>query len=550
MQKFRSFLSYYNQLLKPEGSYFAIAIIYGIAVSIITLAIPISVQALVNTIAFGVLVQPLVILTVLLLSLLIISSILKALQTFIIEIFQRHFFIRISTDIAENIMMSGKDELSKHYGVELVNRYFDIMTVQKKATTLITGGVSLVLQIVLGLILLAFYHPYFLVFDIILISLLAGIWFLFGSRAMKTAVEESDRKYKLAYWLEEIARESTFFKRQKYKKKVYEVTDSKVYDYIGSRKDHFKLLFIQIVLLLISYSFLSALILGLGGFLVISGELSLGQLVAAELIVTVILAGLSGAGKYLEDFYDLYAALSKISSLYKLKPAENLKQEIVEIKGKDLLVKFDNETLNFEHGKSYLLQSKFYSSKLSFIDMIRGFTDESRYKGQFGNRSYEELCAFQVNDFISVIKEPHFFYGTLFENLTFGLEKISIKKVEEVLEVVDLQDMITALPDGLDTEINPAGYPLWPSQLIRLTIAREILVGTKVIVAVDVFEGLEKKRRRSILKYLIDQNITLIVLSNQNLEGFDFDGYYFLNGEEIVSCDSGRELSDVRRDHE
>ncbi|MAZ48461.1 MAG: hypothetical protein CME65_07855 [Halobacteriovoraceae bacterium] len=542
MNKAKSFLSYYRQLLKPEGPYFIISIIYGVAVSLITLAIPISVQALVNTIAFGVLIQPLVILTILLLALLIISSFLKGLQTYIIEIFQRHFFIRVSTDVAHNLMLSSKYDVTETYGVELVNRFFDIMTVQKKSTTLITGGIALALQTVLGLILLAFYHPYFLIFDLILIVILTGIWWGFGRLAMATAVEESNKKYKLAAWLEEVARSNLLFKREKFRRAIYKKTDDSVFSYIQTRKRHFRLLFSQIVLLLIGYAILSALILGLGGFLVITGELSLGQLVAAELIVTAILAGIGSAGKYLEDFYDLYAALNKISYLYKFKPDENLGKPHVSFEDFNLKVKFNDTPVTFEKGKSYQILCPYYNWKSDLIDTLRGFDEKGRSKIQLGNISYEDLCTFQLNDHIAVIQEPQVFGGTILENLTLGLDKISMDKVDAALELLDLKKVVYSLEDGIDTVLNPNGFPLWDAQLLKLTIAREIIQGTEIIVMVDLFENFDRKLHHKMLDYLVDGDRTLIVLSSVVDEETRFNGHILADADGIHICSDASEL--------
>lgn len=543
MNQARTFLSYYRQLLNPESSYFIISIVYGVAISVISLAIPISVQALVNTIAFGVLLQPLVILTILLLGLLIISSFLKALQAYIIEIFQRHFFIRVSTDVAHNLMMSSKYDVTKTYGVELVNRYFDIMTVQKKATTLITAGISLALQTLLGLILLAFYHPYFLAFDLILIASLGAIWWAFGKLAMNTAVQESDKKYKLAAWLEEIARSNLLFKREKFRRAIYKKTDDSVFSYIETRKKHFRLLFSQIILLLIAYAILSALILGLGGFLVISGELSLGQLVAAELIVTVILAGIASAGKYLEDFYDLYAALNKISYLYKFSPDENLGRSKVTFDNFDLKVKFNGTEVEFKKGNSYQILCPYYKWKADLIDNLRGFDNKGRSTVQLGSHNYENLCTFQLNDHIAVLQEPQVFGGTIYENLTLGIENVSTDKVEEALELLDLKKVIEDMPHGLETMLNPNGYPLWDAQLLKLTIAREIIQGTEIIVMVDLFENFDRKLHHKMLDYLVQGDRTLLVLSSVVDEDTKFNGHILADGEGIHIC---KDVSDLK----
>lgn len=550
MQSFKDFVYFYRRVLNPETNFFVTSVVYGVATSILMLAIPISVQALVNTIAFGVLVQPLVILSFILLLLLIFSGVLKALQTYIVEIFQRHFFVRFSTDIAKNLMFSSKDHLTKRYGVELVNRYFDIMTVQKKSTTLFTGGVALLLQLGIGLLLLAFYHPYFLVFDVIFIASLCSVWWLFGKHAMTSAVKESTEKYKVAYWLEEVARVNTFFKNNRYKEKVFSKSNKMVEDYIIARRRHFRNLFVQIIFLLFIYAFLSALLLGLGGYLVIVGELTLGQLVAAELIVTVSLTGVAGAGKYLEDFYDLFAALSKLNSFYDLEFERNADAPATRLPHFDIQFKIGEDEITLKTGGNYLFQSKYYSSKLSLVDLICGNDERYLDTTTMGGKSYLDLSPFDINTHITVIKEPHFFKGTIFENLTFGLEQADLSHVKAALNVVELNDFYKELPQGLDTEINPNGYPLYPSQLIRLTIAREILLGTKILVFVDILDSLEIHRLEKILKDLVASDRTIVILSNVDFSDHKFDEYFYLKKNEIVNCKTGKILTEMRNSDE
>jgi putative ABC transport system ATP-binding protein len=308
-------------ILNPEYPFYISSIIYGIGVSVLTLAIPISVQSLVNTVAFGVLTQPLVVLSIVLLLLLLFSGVLNALQVYVIELFQRRFFARTTLEVTQKLLKSSHEFVYQQNAVEFTNRFFDVMTVQKSFTTLITGGVAVILQTLVGLILLAFYHPYFLVFDILLIISLYYIWALFWRDALGTAVVESKAKYKVASWLEEVARENLFFKSNSRMEYALKVSDKNVIHYLDSRSKHFKTVFYQTILLLGTYALMSSLILGLGGYLVIEGQLTLGQLVAAELVVTVILASFSKAGKFLESFYDLFAAIDKLSQFYDLKPS-------------------------------------------------------------------------------------------------------------------------------------------------------------------------------------------------------------------------------------
>lgn len=534
-------------ILKPESSFYIISIIYGTGVSILTLAIPISVQSLVNTVTFGVLMQPLVVLSLVLLILLLLSGFLNGLQTYIIELFQRHFYARTTSEIAEKLINAKPRDFIQKNGVELVNRYFDVMTVQKSISTLLTGGVSVILQTLVGLFLLAFYHPYFLVFDLLLIIMLFSVWNLFGKKALETAVIESKSKYNVASWLEELARVNLFYKTENKRFQAMKNSDTYIMNYLDNRKSHFSLVFKQTVLLLAIHALMSSLILGLGGYLVIKGQLTIGQLVAAELVVTVILASFAKSGKYLESLYDLYAAVDKISQLYELESESDESQLLTEFKGNELAL--DSVTYShgpyefnfnytFQDGKNYLVRSRFYSSKLILLDLLQRITEPKTGYLKIGGVSYESLSSFEIRDMIYVVDRPTVIEGSLLENLKVGNPGLQPHLINEVLKLVELDHIESVFPEGLNTNLLPSGHPLWASQLIRLEIARAILYQPKVIVITEVFDQVELRRREKILNYLMNSPSTVIIFSYKEMLDYQFDKYV------LISRDQFKEVED------
>lgn len=514
------------KVLIPEKSFYFTAIVYGIGISLLTLAIPISVQSLVNTISFGVLTQPLIILSLLLLVLLFMSGFFKTLQIYIVELFQRKLYARVATDVSNKLLGADPNSFKSINGVELTNRYFDIMTLQKSVKVLIMDATAMFLQIIVGLLVLAFYHPYFLVFDFVLVFLIWMVWFLFGKRAIITAIKESTAKYEVAQWLEEIARENFFFKTAMRKHYAAIKTDNKIINYIETRKKHFRHLFSQHIFLMIIYAVMSALILGLGGFLVTSGQLTIGQLVASELIITLILASLAKSGKYLESFYDLIAGVNKVAKLIELTPEELNTSISPDIKNGDLvfskvcfqssLYQF-NFDIEFKHGKNYLVAHKYLSSKNIFLDLLRGVQKARTGKISLAGQDYSSHNQLEIRDNIYIVEEPVIFAGSIWENLISCTGNVETQKVMEVLEIVDLSKIVDIFPEGMNTNLMTNGYPLWRSQQIRLEIARAIIMRPKVLVLTEVIDQLDDERRMHILKYLSHMNTTLIVFSNKDL---------------------------------
>ncbi len=516
-------------ILGDETAFYTVSIVYGLGVSVLTLAIPISVQALVNTVSSNVLVQPLVVLSVLLLFLLIFSGTLKAYQTYIIECFQRRFYARTSSEITVKILNANHDQVNEQNAVELMNRYFDVMTVQKNVTKLLTDGLSLVLKTVVGLLILAFYHPYFLIFDVLLIAMIILVWKIYGKAALKSAIYESKAKYSVAGWLEELARANYFFKSEAKKREAIKKSDKLILNYLDQRKIHFRELFSQKIFLLSIYAVMSAFVLGLGGFLVINGELSLGQLVAAELIITVILSSLSNSAKYLESFYDLYAAVEKISQFHKLVPELEVKDNSSNsFSGGDLSLKkvriaggkhnfcYDYD---FKAKNAYLVESRVYSSKQLFLNLIQQIDSPDSGVITFGGVTYGTITQNSFRSEIQVIAKSTTFEGTIRDNLSWGMDGVSDTELREALHKGFLGDSFNSFGDGLDTNVLPSGFPFWSSQLLRFEIARALVNKPKVLVLTEVFDQVEDKRMSAMIKELQKLDILIIHISNKETDG-------------------------------
>jgi len=283
--------------------------IYAILISILTLATPISVQSVVNTFTLGPYIQPLVILSLLLFVLLLFLGLIKSLQYLLVEYMQRQIITKISAAMIYGYTYKESKEVNS---LTMANRFFEIMLIQKSLAYLITDLIAVVLQTFIGLILIALYHPFFIFLGLAtLISAFAFIYFI-GKVGIETAVEESTSKHELAEFIESLS----IHPNEIEKDRAIKDGNLQIAKYLKNRKTHFYYLFTQNILFMILYAVLNAILLGLGGFLVIKGQLSVGQLVAAEIVLNGILYHFLYAKKYLEAFYDLYASTEKVKVFY------------------------------------------------------------------------------------------------------------------------------------------------------------------------------------------------------------------------------------------
>jgi ABC-type bacteriocin/lantibiotic exporter with double-glycine peptidase domain len=302
-----------------------LVVIYAAVVGLLTLATPVAVQALVGTVAFGTLLQPLVVLSLLLLAALGFQAALKALQTLVVEKIQQRLFVRTAVDLAWRLPRVQREASDQGFGPETVNRFFDVVTVQKTGAYLLTDGIATFLQVGIGLLVLGFYHPALLAFDLVLLGVLAAVVLVPGRRGLSTAIDESYAKYDVAAWLEELARSVRALRTASGAAFAADRAEALTRRYLTARQRHFQVLFGQTLGALALQVFASAALLGLGGWLVLQQALTLGQLVAAELIVAAVANSIGKLGKKLDSAYDLLAALDKLGQLVDL-PIENLER--------------------------------------------------------------------------------------------------------------------------------------------------------------------------------------------------------------------------------
>jgi len=324
-------------ILQHERSYFGLAVIYGIGISLLSLATPIAVQVLINSVGYTGLTAPLVVLSLTLFALLIASGLLNALRIHLMEIFSRRLYARVTSEIALKALYAQKPFFQDDGRSALFNRYFDILIIQKSVPVLLIGGFTVLLQAAVGFILTAFYHPLFLAFNAVVILLIWLIWLVWGASAIKTAVDLSQAKHRTASWLQGLSASNGYFKSSDHIAYALDRTDDVTRDYIVSHRKHFRQHFAQALSFLFLYALASASLLGLGGWLVIQGQLTLGQLVAAELVLSVAFFGVSQLGTYLTYFYDVCAASEELSLLDSIDLEEPTGTELPSLIGSDLV---------------------------------------------------------------------------------------------------------------------------------------------------------------------------------------------------------------------
>lgn len=517
-------------LLRPESSDIWIVLVFALVVGVLAMATPLAVETLVNTVAFGRLLQPVIVLALMLLAFLSFSAALRAVQTFVVEIIQRRLFARVAADLAYRLPRVQTEALDGHSGRELVNRFFDVVTVQKISAQLLLDALTLVISVLIGMAVLAFYHPWLLGFDVVLLASMAFAVFVLGRGAVDSSTEESKSKYRMAAWLEDLAGNPTMFRYDGAAEFALDRADRLTYEYLSARKKHFRILMRQIIFALGMQAVASTVLLGLGGWLVVSGQLTLGQLVAAELIVAIIVGSFAKTGKHLEGFYDLLASVDKLGQLFDLPverqdgllraredaPADvTLHAVSYSFPGGRNVI--DSLDLRVDAGERCVVSGPSGSGKSVLFDLLFGLRSPTFGHITISGVDPRDLRPDVLRRHVALVRDIELFGGTVAENVHLERPDVSTGDVREALEEVGLLDVVLKLPEGLDTPLSPSGDPLTRNQTRLLMLARGIVGRPRLLLIDGLLDALPDVEAEGLAEEICrpDQPWTLMMVTGR-----------------------------------
>jgi ABC-type bacteriocin/lantibiotic exporter with double-glycine peptidase domain len=489
---------------------------YAVLVGMLELLTPIAVQALVNTIAFNVVLQPLIVLSVALLVALCFLGTLRVAEHWVVELFQRRLFIRLVTDLAERLPRVTLATHQKKDIPELVNRFFDIVTVQKSAAKLLLDTLSISLQLILGTLLLALYHPYLLTFALLLSFGVFVVVFMMGRGAVNTSLEESDAKYKVAAWLEEVSSDPTRFSSRRGEQAAAHRAETLALGWLARRTAHFRILMRQIVGAAVLHALASAGLLVTGGYLVINQQLTLGQLVAAELIVTAVAASVAKLGKHLETFYDLTASVYKVGKLLdlELEPSagEVLERDIPELHAR--LVSPRGSELVMKARSSVAITGSDPEAASRLLDILYAMRPGGGWTGYINDLDIAGLSGPALRERIEMVRDAQAFDGTVEENVTLEIPLDGVIRARGALEAVGLLDELNKDADGLATKLTGTGSPLNQEQLGRMAIARALASSPDILLVDRALDYVTASKQELVLDAVFGTNkATLVVVT-------------------------------------
>ena len=540
-------LKKFLELLRYEKSEISAIYFYAVLNGLVQLSVPLGIQSIISFVLGGAISTSLVLLIAFVIAGVFVGGLLQINQMKLIEKIQQQLFVRYSFQYAliiPNFNLKGVDGV---YLPELVNRFFDTIPLQKGISKLLLDTPTASIQILFGLILLSFYHPIFIIFGILLIIILFYILRSTTGKGLATSLLESDYKYKLLGFLEDLASMITSFKFSKNKAHHLVKTDEYVTGYLKARTAHFKILLFQYWTLIAFKVLITASMLIVGAYLLIEQQLNIGQFIAAELVILMIIASIEKLIMNLDKIYDVMTSVDKITKVTD-NPTE--KEGGIDLKPGPDGLSIDVQQLSFKYeGEEYLLKDLSFSIKAGEKVCLQG-----TYGG--GKSTLLRLLSGTYTDFIGnllidgrpiqtynlyslrsqtgiMLHQQEIFHGTIRENISMGNDQVSYDELDRLAELVGLKSFINSKNEGYEFLLQPAGQHL-PGRIIKkILLMRALVLQPKLLLLEEPFQGMEPEYQQKLQIYLLKelQSTTIIVVTS--------DQQFARNCDKVLMLDNG-----------
>ncbi len=522
----------FTSLLQLEKKDIRQIFYYAIFAGLVALTLPLGIQAIINLIQGAQVSTSWVILIILVTAGVAFQGVLQLMQIRVLEDIQQKIFTRASFEFIYRFPKIKIEELHNYYPPELANRFFDVLTIQKGLSKILIDFPAAALQIIFGLILLSFYHPFFIIYGLLLVTLIYIVFKFTAKKGLETSLVESKSKYKVAHWIQEVSRSLISFKLSGATNLAMKRNDKLTTSYLEARESHFKVLVTQFIQLIGFKVLVTAGLLLIGGLLVLNQQMNIGQFVAAEIIILLVLSSVEKLIKGLESFYDVLTSLEKIGQVVD-KKIEAQEGENPFTNQNDLNIELDNISytspagqqvlsnisFNINHTDRLLLDGASGSGKTTLLKIFAGLLTPSNGALYINDVSIKGIWPNSYRAQVGqVLPSQTPFEGSILENITFGRKDISKEDLHKVLKEIGLLSFIKKQPNGIRTILYPEGQNIPFTVSKRILLARAIIHKPKLLLLKDPLEHFEKEEAERIITYLTssERSWALIVASRNN----------------------------------
>ena len=527
---FQSVVGYIGLLLRLERRLLALVVSYSLAIGLFALIVPLTVQELTNTFAFA--IQPVTIVTlagVMIAALLFVGA-FRSLQYYAVEVLERRLFARVAIGMAQQIPHLQVLGFKPRYA----NHFMETVFMQRALSVLLVDLINVVVGGAVGMTILVFYHPYFLLYNALLLAGF-GIVFLLSHGGLKATIEMSHAKYDTLHWMQEISYNLLHFKATDSRAILMQRTDELVGKYVERRQTRFGILIRQYLGSVGWQAIAHAGLIATAAWLLSIGQLTLGQLVAAEVVVSGLLASFDEVVKRMGHIFYFMTGLSELDfvlSLPKDQESSGLSVPLpdptvhgIRLTCKDLTVHHPGVPAIFERfnvevtpGEKIGIYASSTVAKTALARVLGGLEAPTngliRYNGV--DLRHIDMSAINRCRGFMIDSQLTLFEGTIEDNIVLGRSYIPYSDVRWALRFAELEEDVDALPQGLKTHIRAPGKILAPTHIMRILLARAVLARPQIMIFDGTLHNLQPVLRETLLRRLCskDEPWSVIFVSN------------------------------------
>lgn len=513
---------------KDVSSIYAFAILAGI----LSLAMPLGIQTIIGFVMAGSLSTSIVILIVLVVAAVLIYGLLQVRQLQVTEKIQQKLFVRYALEFADRLPKMNIEKLDAYYLPELVNRFFDTVSLQKAVEKLLLDVPAAIIQIFFGLILLSLYHPVFIGFGAVLTFIVFLIMRFTLPAGFEASIEASNQKFATAAWLEEMARVIKSFKYSRGTNLNIRKTDGIVTKYLDARTSYFKVLLTQYWSLILFKVVITAAMLIVGAVLLVDQQINIGQFIAADIVILSIIASVEKLILNMDKVYDLLTSVEKLSKITESEIEVHGTVELADTpKGVSLLFEkvgfiygnnskaLDGIDLNIAPGDKVCIMGESGSGKSTILRLLTGafnnFSGSILLDGMpMGNYNLNSVRS-QTGILLS---QQDIFHGTIWENITMGSEDIKYEEVTDLVNRCGLTSFVQSLPKGYDTTLDPTGKRLNSKIRQDILLLRALLGKKRLLLLEEPLSFLEKTYKHNIQDYIFSEDNATVIIATNDVE--------------------------------
>ncbi len=502
---------------------------YAILNGLVQLSVPLGIQSIVSFVMGATMATSIYILIafVVLGTWLVGYFRLKVMQ--IIEKIQQKIFVEFALAFAEKLPKLNLSATRKYYLPELVNRFFDTQNLQKGISKILLEIPTALIQILFGILLLSFYHPWFLVFGALVIICVIFIFRFTMESGIKSSIDESDKKYEVASWLEDIAASIKTFKLNSKTEIHVAETDNRVVNYLNDRTSHFRMLVIQYKTIIAFKVIITLVMLVIGTYLLVNQQLNIGAFIATEIVVLTIMTAVEKLIISLESYYDVIAALSKLNKVTDL-PEEDLgaitlenQNSGFEIEFKEVNFAFNDyqmilENVNFKIAENSLnvITGSLGSGKSLLLNMMTGFYEPTSGRILFDKIPLKNVDKISLRNQIGMfLEDMTIIKGTVYENIILGQSHISAEQILDISEKIGVDDFSSQFSNGFFTKISETDTEISFSSKKKIMLLRALVGERRLLILEDPLDGMDDAFKIKMREHLsnLKENTTVIVVS-------------------------------------